>query len=150
MELTTTYGKTVYNDGTIRKTMLFQFETKHAMVVYWNKRDKDTGVEWQMDIDALQITNQDFVEFGEEVIGITLGDIEEDRVSNEEVVRRLGRADKLEARWVQIQEQFDANEEHTRAVDTTIRMMHGSVYKTGKDFDNFRTSAMYLLKEFHI
>lgn len=150
MELTTTYGNTVYNDGTIRKTMLFQFETKHAMVVYWNKRDKDTGVEWQMDIDALQITNQDFVEFGEEVIGITLGDIEEDRVSNEEVVRRLGRADKLEARWVQIQEQFDANEEHTRAVDTTIRMMHGSVYKTGKDFDNFRTSAMYLLKEFHI
>jgi hypothetical protein len=150
MELTTTYGKTVYNDGTISKTMLFKFETKHAMVVYWNKRDKDSGVEWQMDIDALQISNQDFVEFGEEVIDITLGDIEEDRVSNEEVVRRLGRADKLEARWVQIQEQFDANEEYTNAVDTTIRMMHGSVYKTGKDFDNFRTCAMMLLKEFHI
>ena len=150
MELTTTYGTTVYNDGTIRKTMLFQFETKHAMVVYWNKRDKYTGVEWQMDIDALQITHQDFVEFGEEVIDITLGDIEEDRVSNEEVVRRLGRADKLEARWLQIREQVEVNEEHTNAVDTTIRMMHGSVYKTGKDFDNFRTSTLILLKEFHI
>lgn len=149
MELTTTYGNTVYNDGTIRKTMLFQFETKHAMVVYWNKRDKDTGVEWQMDIDALQITNQDFVEFGEEVIGITLGDIE-DRVSDEEVVRRLGRADKLEARWVQIQEQFRPKEDYTRAVNASIRLMQDSVYKTGKDFDNFRTSALMLFKEFHI
>jgi len=150
MELTTTYGKTVYNDGTIRKTMLFQFETKHAMVVYWNKRDKDTGVEWQMDIDALQITNQDFVEFGEEVIGITLGDIEEDRVSNEEAVRRLGRADKIQEKWESIQEQFRPSEEYTNAVERTIEMMKHSIHKTGRDFDNFRTSAMMLFREFHL
>ena len=99
-------------------------------------REPFNGVEWNIE------------PLGEEVIGITLGDIEE--VSNEEVVRRLGRADKLEARWVQIQEQFDVNKEYTNTVDATIRMMHGSVYKTGKDFDNFRTSAMMLLKGFHI
>lgn len=149
MELTTTYGKTVYNDGTIRKTMLFQFETKHAMVVYWNKRDKDTGVEWQMDIEALQISNQDFVEFGEEVIGITLGDIE-DKVSDEEIVRRHGKADKIQARWELIQEQFDASEEYTRAVERSIEMMKHSIYKNAKDFDNFRTSTLMLFREFCI
>ena len=153
MEIITTYGDTVYNDGTIKKQMVYEFTDTNSMVSMWYERDTSTDIEWTMSLDKLTITGVDYVVFGTDV-----GVVQVDRhissagneVSDEEIVRRYGKADKIQEKWEAIQEQFRPSEEYTNAVERTIDMMIHSIPKNAKDFDKFRTSTLILFREFHI
>ena len=67
MEIITTYGDTVFNDGTIKKQMVYQFTDTNTMVSMWNERDTSTDIEWTMSLDKLTITCVDYVVFGTDV-----------------------------------------------------------------------------------
>ena len=147
MEIITTYGDTVYNDGTIKKQMVYQFTDTNTMVSMWNERDTSTDIEWTMSLDKLTITCVDYVVFGTDV-----GVVQIDEVSStgNKMIDRAwirGRVNKL----LKLQRQLHLikvkDEDIKQVVSFQLHRMTDTLFDNDDTFDRNRTAAMLCIRD---
>jgi len=145
MEIITTYGDTVYNDGTIKKQMVYQFTDTNTMVSMWHERDTSTDIEWTMSLDKLTITCVDYVVFGTDV-----GVVQIDEVSstgNQMIDRSWirGRINKL--LLLQRQLPLIKDEDMKLVVSFQLHKMTETLFDNDDTFDRNRTAAILCIRD---
>ena len=60
--ITIKYGNTIYNDGTISKTTIYNFNTVESFRTSWENRSQLSKAEYQADVKALTIQCREFVD----------------------------------------------------------------------------------------
>ena len=60
--ITIKYGNTLYNDGTISKTTIYNFNTGEAFRTSWENRSQLSKAEYQANIKELTIQCREFVD----------------------------------------------------------------------------------------
>jgi len=145
MEIITTYGDTVYNDGTIKKQMVYEFTDTNSMVSMWYERDTSTDIEWTMSLDKLTITCVDYVVFGTDV-----GVVQIDEVSStgNKMIDRAwirGRVNKL----LKLQKQLPLikDEDMKLVVSFQLHRMTDTLFDNDDTFDRIRTAAMLCIRD---
>ncbi len=56
------YGNTLYNDGTISKTTIYNFNTVEAFRTSWENRSQMSKAEYQANVKELTIQCREFVD----------------------------------------------------------------------------------------
>lgn len=145
MEIITTYGDTVYNDGTIKKQMVYQFTDTNTMVSMWSERDTSTDIEWTMSLNKLTITCVDYVVFGTDV-----GVVQIDEVSStgNKMIDRAwirGRINKL----LKLQKQLPLikDEDMKLVVSFQLHKMTETLFDNDDIFDRNRTAAILCIRD---
>tara|TARA_X000001382_G_scaffold28941_1_gene18416 strand:- start:3279 stop:3743 length:465 start_codon:yes stop_codon:yes gene_type:complete len=145
MEIITTYGDTVYNDGTIKKQMVYQFTDTNTMVSMWSERDTSTDIEWTMSLNKLTITCVDYVVFGTDV-----GVVQIDEVSStgNKMIDRAwirGRINKL----LKLQKQLPLikDEDMKLVVSFQLHKMTETLFDNDDTFDRNRTAAILCIRD---
>ena len=145
MEIITTYGDTVFNDGTIKKQIEYQFTDTNTMVSMWHERDTSTRIEWNMSLDRLTITSVDYVKFGTDVGIVQLDEIsrkEDDMISRTWIRGRV-------MKWKKLVTQFRLikDSEMKELVGFQLQAMFNTMFDSGNQFDRYRTSAMLCMRD---
>lgn len=145
MEIITTYGDTVYNDGTIKKQMVYQFTDTNTMVSMWSERDTSTDIEWTMSLNKLTITCVDYVVFGTDV-----GVVQIDEVSStgNKMIDRAwirGRINKLSK--LQKQLPLIKDEDMKLVVSFQLNKMFETLFDNDDTFDRNRTAAILCIRD---
>ncbi len=147
MDITTTYGDTVYNDGTIKKQMVYQFTDTNTMVSMWNERDTSTDIEWTMSLDKLTITCVDYVDFGKDV-GIV--QIDEVSITGNKMIDRAwirGRVNKL----LKLQKQLHLikvkDDDIKPIVSVSLDKMAETLFDNDDAFDKYRHAAVLCIRD---
>lgn len=145
MDITTTYGDTVFNDGTIKKKMVYQFTDTNTMVSMWSERDTSTTNEWTMSLDKLTITCVDYVVFGTDV-----GVVQIDEVSStgDKMISRAwirGRINKL----LKLQKQLPLikDEDIKPIVSFSLASMAKTLFDNDDAFDKYRHAAVLCIRD---
>lgn len=145
MNIVTTYGNTVYNDGTIKEKIVYQFEDMTTMTGMWHERDINEGVEWSMQLEQLEITCISYVKFGTDV-----GVVQIDEVSStgNKMIDRAwirGRINKL----LKLQKQLPLikDEDMKLVVSFQLNKMTETLFDDDDTFDRNRTAAILCIRD---
>ena len=60
--ITVKYGNTLYNDGTISKTTIYNFNTVEAFRTSWANRSQLSNADYQANVKELTIQCREFVD----------------------------------------------------------------------------------------
>ena len=56
------YGNTIYNDGTISKTVIYSFNSVESFRTFWANREQLSKAEYNADVKELTISCREFVD----------------------------------------------------------------------------------------
>jgi hypothetical protein len=145
MEIVTTYGNTVFNDGTIKKQIEYRFSGSNEMVSMWDNRDTNSSIEWTMDIENLKITCVDYVKFGKYVGMEQINEItrkEDDMISRTWIRGRVMKWKKLVTQFRLIKDP-DLKE----LVGFQLQAMFNTMFDDDRQFDSYRSAAILCMRD---
>ena len=149
MEIVTTYGNTVYNDGTIKKQIEFLFSGANEMISMWDSRTdeiKQDIIEWTMDIEKLKITSVEYVDFGKDVGMVQIDEIsrkDSDMISRTWIKGRV-------MKWKKLVTQFrlvKGEEDLKTLIGFQLQAMFNTMFDDDSNFDNYRTAALLCMRD---
>ena len=143
MEIITTYGDTVYNDGTIKKQMVYQFTDTTTMVSMWNQRDTSTNVEWTMSLDNLTIICVDYVKYGVDVHRYP--EVDREKIDLAWLNSRIIKYDELQKQYRLIED-----EELKIVVRHQLDKMLETMSDTSDTFDRTRLAAILCIRDLNL
>ena len=150
MEIVTTYGNTVYNDGTIKKQTEYLFSGANEMISMWDSRTdevKQDIIEWTMDIEKLKITCVEYVDFGKDVGIVQIDEItrkDNDMISRTWIKGRVMKWKKLVTQFRLIK---DSDDDLKTLVGFQLQAMFNTMFDDDSNFDNYRTAAILCMRD---